>query len=617
MNRPLNANDSSVQNSKHQFHVTNSERRASVIIGSAGRAGLFIPSEFIDRGSALLDDELSSDEEQESDTQSQSQSQEEEVISSGGNNSDTWSGTSINPSILREEQRLLDENNIPIKNKTTDSLRYGSINSDLDNSIAVVETWEEAVEAGKVVKISKTAETKALTLSSIPLMVTFVLQNSLSVASVFSVGHLGSTELAAVTIGAMTANISAYSLIQGLATCLDTLCSQAYGAKKYHLVGMYFQKCTALIFTIFLPIWLFYIFFGDWLLGKMIPDPLSVKLAANYLRVISLGIPGYILFETGKRFLQSQGIFHASTYVLCICAPLNALMNYLFVWNKHIGIGYIGAPLAVAINYWLMAILLFLYTITTKSVKNPRKCWKGFQFYKSFRGWSKLSKLALPGVIMIEAEFLAFELLTLFASHLGTNTLAAQSVVTTMASLTYQVPFAISIASATRIANFLGASLPALAENCAKVGLVFGLAVSVLNFSFLFFFQKSIAHGFTSDENVVVIVAKILPLVAFIQIFDALNAVSAGCLRGQGLQKIGGTVNLISYYIIGLPVSYILTFHYGLGLYGLWLGTGLALFIIGVVQSFCILTADWDLLVREARRRNSESIPSNRSSSAV
>ena len=69
--------------------------------------------------------------------------------------------------------------------------------------------------------------------------------------------------------------------------------------------------------------------------------------ASQYLRVLSLGLPAFILFENGKHFLQAQGIFHASTYVLAICAPLNAYLNYLLVWNKSIGMGFVGAPISV------------------------------------------------------------------------------------------------------------------------------------------------------------------------------------------------------------------------------------------------------------------------------
>lgn len=560
---------------RHSFKTTSGRRRASVVVGSLGRAGLFTPSDFIENPTL---DRI------ERDVESQ------------------------DPEIVDEEVQLLNANGIDI-NKMYGLLLL--LDQDPSNPSPPILTqvdsvWNEAVESHKLTKSTYLLELKHLVSSSIPLIVTFLFENSMSVASVFSVGHLGAKELLAVSLGAMTANITLYSIIQGLATSLDTLCSQAYGAGNYKLVGLHFQKCTIVIFFVFLPIFIFYWTGGLWLLQKLIPEPESAKLLSHYLEVVSLGVPGYILFETGKRFLQSQGIFHASTYILCICAPLNGLMNYLFVWNKYIGIGYLGAPIAVLINYWLMAMGLLVYTLYTSNPINPMKCWIPINWSKCFEGWGLLFKLALPGVIMIEAEFFAFELLTLLASYLGTESLALQSVVITVSALAYQVPFAISIASGTRVANLLGASLIPLLKTHAKVTLLFSILVSLCNASLIFFGRDQLARFFTNDEPTIRTVAIVVPFLAIVQIFDSLNLVSAGILRGQGLQKIGGIVNLISYYVIGLPVSILLTFKFDLGLKGLWMGAGLALFIIGVVQSYFALSADYEQLVKDLERRNNQ-----------
>merc|ERR1712080_242400 len=262
-------------------------------------------------------------------------------------------------------------------------------------------------------------------------------------------------------------------------------------------------------------------------------------------------------------------------------------------------IGYIGAPISVAINYWLMAIGLFVMTVfyvkaeDTPSGFHPLRCWGGFNIKQAFKGWGRLISLAIPGLVMLEAEFLAFEILTLLASYLGTKALAAQSIGTTMASLTYQVPFAIGIASSSRIANFLGAGLAESAKVTTKVSLCFGLVISMLNFLALYCFQRPIANAFTKDQDVINIVLEAMWLIALMQISDAMNANSAGCLRGQGQTKIGGIVNLVSYYVVGLPLSIYLAFYspWKGSLDGLWVGSTVALTIIGVVQSYYALAA--------------------------
>lgn len=583
----------------HSFRESNVKRRASIVYGSVGKGGLFLPSDFIKKAPAIEGDDEGVEEDEEAAPTEYAPLLLPATPGSQFGSTKMRRHSSVHQEILEQERDLLEDNKISI-----------SHNPGRDEEEDLTETFEEAVKSNKLVT-SNSIELKTLIKSSIPLVITFLLQNSLSTVSVFTVGHLGATELAAVSMGAMTANITGYATIQGIATALDTLCPQAFGAKKYHLVGIYLQKCVALILTIMLPILIIWIFFGYRLIVLLIPDKETAKLAAVYLQYIAPGIPAYILFECGKRFLQAQGVYHISTYVLLFAAPSNAIMNVILV--KHLG--YLGAPVAVAINYWLMTIGLFLSTVygikaeDTPSGFHPLKCWAGLNIKQAFTAWKNLITLAIPGLIMLEAEFLAFEILTLFASYLGTISLAAQSIGTTMASLTYQVPFAIGIASSTRIANFLGAGMPASAKKSTQVALSFGLIISVLNFLALFVFQTEIAQLFTNDERVIKKVENVMWLIALMQISDAVNANSAGCLRGQGQTKIGGIVNLFSYYVVGLPLSIYLSFYnetFKGSLHGLWIGSTVALTIIGAVQSYYSLFADFDKLCEEARQRTSE-----------
>lgn len=565
----------SVPSLKHQFKHSTVKRRASTVYGSVGKQGLFLPSDFLGesghRGSA-------------------ESLEREPLIQSSFKGSRRKS--SIAQELIDQERELLEDNQIDI--------RDGS-----DENIANI--FEDAVVGKKLKCTSTKAELHSLIKSSFPLVITFLLENSLSTVSVFTVGHLGAVELAAVSMGSMTANITGYATIQGISTALDTLCPQAFGAKKYHLVGDYMQKCILFTSVLMLPILIVWIFFGYQLITLLLPDKETAHLAANYLRYISFGIPAYILFECGKRFLQAQGIFHVSTYVLLLAAPLNLIMNILFVHSY----GYVGAPIAVAINYWVMAIGLFLFTYwfvdetNTVTGIHPLKCWRGLDLKNAANDWLQLISLAIPGLIMLEAEFLAFEILTLMASYLGTIELAAQSVGATIASLTYQVPFAIGIVSSSRIANYLGAEQADSARITSKVSLVFGLAVSFVNFFAIFLLKEPIAKLFSNDERVIDLLRQIMWLVAIMQISDSMNANSAGCLRGQGQTKIGGIVNLISYYLIGIPVSIYLSFFskWKGSLDGLWIGTTLALTIIGIVQTYYVLSANFDKLCYEAMER--------------
>lgn len=304
-----------------------------------------------------------------------------------------------------------------------------------------------------------------------------------------------------------------------------------------------------------------------------------------------------ILFECGKRFTQAQGLFNATTYVLLIAAPINIFVSWFLVW--HLKLGYIGAPMAVAFTECLLPILLFLYVFFV----DGRECWGGFS-KRAFSNWGIMIKLALPGMIMVEAEWLAFEIMTLLSSRFGSEYLAAQSVLTTLATITYNIPFPMSIASSTRVANLIGAGLVDAAKIAAKVTFALSIVVGLVNLTIFGSLRFHLPLLFTNDAEVIAIVAKTLPVVALTQVFDGLASGAHGLLRGIGRQAIGGPANLISYYVISLPVSLGLAFGLGWKLDGLWLGVCVGLICVTVFEYTYLAVTDWHQATAEAAHRN-------------
>lgn len=261
--------------------------------------------------------------------------------------------------------------------------------------------------------------------------------------------------------------------------------------------------------------------------------------------------------------------------------------------------GFIGAPLAVAITEALLPLVLFLYVYFIAGMD----CWNGFT-RRAFQNWGPMVRLALPGFLMVEAEVMAFEILTLASSYFGTTALAAQSVLATVSSITFQVPFALSIAGSTRIANLIGAGLPGAARTTAKVNGVGGLITGTSMVILLSTLRHHIPKLFTSDDDVADLVAQVLPLCASFQLMDSLAVVGAGLLRGLGRQAVGGYIQLFCYYVVALPVSFSLAFGLGWHLWGLWAGIAIGLFIVAVAEGVFLVRADWNRSVTEARDRN-------------
>jgi MATE family multidrug resistance protein len=176
-------------------------------------------------------------------------------------------------------------------------------------------------------------EIKTIVLSTAPMMLSMLLQTSISVSSIFILGRMGQRELGAVSLANLTAIITGYAVYQGFSISLDTLCPQAYGAGQYQLVGLHMQRMAAFLMLISIPIGVIW-FNSARLIAFLVPAEHgeTAQMAGNYLRIVLLGAPGFACFEAGKKFVQAQGLFRATLTVLLICAPLNGLMSWLFVW---------------------------------------------------------------------------------------------------------------------------------------------------------------------------------------------------------------------------------------------------------------------------------------------
>ncbi|KAK4227854.1 ethionine resistance-conferring protein 1 [Podospora fimiseda] len=456
------------------------------------------------------------------------------------------------------------------------------------------EQWEAAVAAGQI-RTTWQREAKTIAIYSRSLIVTFFLQYSLNIVSIFAVARLGTVELGAVSLASMTANITLYAPIQGLCTCLDTLCSQAFGSGKKELVGLQLQRMIYFLLLFIIPVGV--VWFNSQPILEALIEKESAAFAAAYLRIILLGAPAYAFFEAGKRFVQAQGLFQATTYVLLVAAPTNALMSWLFVW--HLGWGFNGAPLAVALTQNLLPCLLFLYVWKV----DGSEAWGGFK-WAALRNWGPMIRLALPGMIMVVAEWFAFEILTLAAGRIGVEALAAQSILVTVTSTTFQLSFPIGVAGSTRVANLIGAKLVDAAKLSAKVTAVCGLIVGLFNLTVVTTFRYKLPLLFSHDPAVIEMAAAVLPLCAFMQVFDGIACVSHGLLRGIGRQEFGGYANLACYYIVALPISFGLGFGLDMGLPGLWVGVTIGLGLVAFVEQWFIWASDWDQVVREAEHRN-------------
>ena len=449
-----------------------------------------------------------------------------------------------------------------------------------------------------------------LTKDSIPVILAYILQNSLQTISVVVVGRASPEDLATAAFAYMFAMCTAWLLALGGTTAMDTLCSSTFtGSSNPHDLGVILQRAFIILGLFYIPVCVLWVF-SEPLFLALGQDPGISRDSARFLICLIPGGLGYIYLEATKKYLQAQGtgtgafsrnvltfleIMRPGTYVLLLVSPINAGLNYLFCYTFKIGL--LGAPIATGISYWLAFFLLLTYARCVQGWQG----WGGWS-WKCLSNMGVFAKLSVLGIIHVGSEWWAFEIVALAAGRLGTISLAAQSVIMTSDQVMNCIPFGVGVATSNRVGNLLGAKRAGAAARTANtaawLSMIFGATVLAI----LLATKDHFAKIFNDNEAVVQLTAEVLPFVALFQIADGLNGSCGGALRGMGRQHIGAAVNIFSYYCAALPLGIYLAFH-GWGLKGLWIGQCIALYLVGALEWIIVAWSDWDYQVVKAFER--------------
>lgn len=435
--------------------------------------------------------------------------------------------------------------------------------------------------------------------ASVPVILAYMLQNSLQTVSVLIVGRLSSEALAVAAFSYMFAMATAWLIALGGTSALDTLASSSFtSSQDKKNLGILLQR-GFIVLTCFYAV-VAVIWAGSEHIFRALGQPEVICVhSARFLWLLAPGGLGYVWFECMKKFLQAQGEYRAGTYALMITSPLNGVLNYLFIHTLKLGL--YGAPIATGISYWLSFLLLVAYSVFVRG----HECWGGLHLRQALKNSMSFAKLAFMGVIHVGTEWWAFEIVALAAGRLGTLPLAAQSVVMTADQIINTIPFGLGVAESARLGNLLGAGAPREARRSAHCAAILSVIFGTIILAVLMATRHEIGGLFNDDKDVIALVSEIMPYVALFQIADGLNGSCGGALRGMGRQWVGALVNCISYYGGALPAGIYLAFH-GWGLSGLWVGQLVALSLVGVLEWVIVGMSNWEKQVHKAAERLKE-----------
>jgi len=415
---------------------------------------------------------------------------------------------------------------------------------------------------------------------------------AMGVVDTMFVGRVGAEALGAVGLGTM--------VFYGIAICaagvllgLDTLVARAFGAgdrNDYH---------RSLVSGVWMAVFMIPVVMGAvWALGEILPsvgvNQTVLDATRPYLHALIWSVPPLLIYFALRRYLQALHIARPVMITLLTANLVNLAGNWLLVLG-HLGaprLGAEGAGWATCLSRVYMAGAL-AYILLKHDPEVLRISWKP----EAARIWA-LIKLGAPAAGQMAVEIGVFATVTVLVSKLNATALAGHQIALTTVSTTFMMPLGISSAAAVRVGFALGRGDRHGAARAGWTALGLGAAVMSGAAVVLLAVPEWIARVFTPDAAVIATAATILRVAAFFQLFDGLQIVVTGSLRGAGDTRTPMVCHLIGYWVIGLPLGAMLCFSRGLGAPGLWIGLSTGLIAIGVV-----LTAYWRRTAREWSRQ--------------
>ncbi|KAG2657904.1 protein DETOXIFICATION 16-like isoform X2 [Panicum virgatum] len=435
-----------------------------------------------------------------------------------------------------------------------------------------------------------------------PLVAGFLLQNLVQMVSVMFVGHLGELALASASLATAFAGVTGFSLLAGMACSLDTLCGQAFGARRHHMLGVYKQRAMLVLALVSVPVAAVWAYTGE-ILAWCGQDPEIAAGAGSYIRWMIPALFVYGALQCHVRFLQTQNL----VVPVMLSSGATALCHPAVCWAlvRGLGLGRDGAALANAISYLANLSFLALYVRLSPSC---RATWTGFSA-EAFRGVPDFLKLAVPSAVMVCMEWWSFELLVLLSGLLPNPKLetAVLSICLNTNGFAFMVPLGLGGAISTRVSNELGAGRPEAARLATRVVVLLALAVGASEGLAMVLVRDLWGYAYSSEEEVARHTARMMPILAVSIVFDGLQCVLSGVVRDCGRQKAGAFINLAAYYLAGIPSAFVFAFVSHLGGMGLWFGIMCGLVVQMLLLLSITLFTNWNKEALKAKNRVSSS----------
>ncbi|MEM0998665.1 MAG: MATE family efflux transporter [Bacteroidota bacterium] len=407
-------------------------------------------------------------------------------------------------------------------------------------------------------------------------------------ADTIMIGRLGSTELAAATL----ANAIFYlPILIGFGVCvaISPITSQAIGADRpQEEIGRILHQ--GVLFSLYLGIVLALALVGMTLLFPYLgQDPEVVGPAAEYLLILTISTFPFLFFLTYKHFIEGYELMLPGMVIMGFMVVLNIFLNWLFIYGNWgmPALGLNGAGWATLASRIVGTVILVAYVH-----RNPR--FRGFGYFRQFWRHSrthlqKIARIGLPSGMMYFFESGAFTAAVILAGRIGKDPQSAHQVAIQVAALAFMFYLGLAHASGIRVGHALGRGDGPEMRRAGLAGLIAGLGCVALFVTLMTSLSEVIPGWYIQDEKVIAIATPLLLIAALFQLFDGIQGISAGILRGMSDVRIPTGITFVAYWAIGIPGAWFLGEYLNWGISGIWYGLTIGLLFSAVALTLRFL----------------------------
>ena len=402
---------------------------------------------------------------------------------------------------------------------------------------------------------------------------------SMGAVDTVMVGRVSATDLAAVAIGNLYFfGIAVFGM--GVLFALDPVVSQAVGADDRVGVARAVQRGLLIAAGLILLATVLLLPAGPALTVARQPGAV-VPVAAGYARALIPGLFPFYAFVVLRQSLQAMGHVRPILVTVLVANLLNVILNWALVFG-NLGapaMGAVGSSWATSLSRWFMTLVLLamswpLLRPALLPLRPEAAAWRGI---------SRVVRVGAPIGGQQVLEFGVFGAAGLIIGWMGTVAVASHQVALQLAALTFMVPVGVAQATSVLVGRAVGRGDPPEARRAAGAGVLTGVGFMTVTAMLFLAFPGTFARWFSNDPEVVAATALLLPIAGVFQVFDGLQVVSSGALRGIADTRIPMVLTLVGFWFVGLPASAWLGFRAGLGAPGVWWGLALGIGVVSIL----------------------------------